>query len=103
MNAISLTSTVGIRVTWDEVRPEAKNGIIRGYNVSYTSTDGVVKWVHVNDSDSRDVVITGLRFLTEYKVTVLAYTSVGNGPVSAEISVTTEESSKTLLVYLRSF
>ena len=97
VNATSLTSTVGIRVTWDEVRPEARNGIIRGYNVSYMDTHGVVKWISVSDSDTREVTITGLRFLSEYKVKVLAYTSVGNGPESAEIAIMTEESSKTII------
>jgi hypothetical protein len=89
-----MTSSVGILVTWDEVRPEARHGVIRGYKVSYEKAGGVVKWKNVDGGDSREVNITGLQFLTEYKVNVLAYTSVGDGPESAEISVTTDESSK---------
>ena len=79
------------------MRPEARHGIIRGYKVSYEDSDGVIKWINVDGEDNRDVVITGLQFLNEYKVKVLAYTSVGDGPESSEILVTTEESSKVLL------
>ena len=91
-----MKSAVGIRVTWDEVRAEARHGIIRGYNVSYDDSNGVLKWINVDGADNREVMITGLTFLHEYKVKLLAYTSVGDGPESSEILVTTEESSKNL-------
>ena len=96
MNVSSLTSSVGIRITWDEVRPEARHGIIRGYNVSYEDSNGVRKWINVEGDGNRELVITGLQFLHQYKVKVSAYTSVGDGPKSSEINVTTEESSKGL-------
>ena len=98
-----MTSAVGIGVTWDEVRAEARHGIIRGYKVSYEDSNGVIKWINVDGADNREVRITGLKFLHDYKVKVLAYTSVGDGPESSEILVRTEESSKnfsSLLVIL---
>ncbi|XP_028403035.1 uncharacterized protein LOC114525803 isoform X3 [Dendronephthya gigantea] len=92
VNATAMTSTVGVLVTWDEVRPDARRGIIKGYKVSYGIAGEVVKWINVDGADSRKVNITGLKFLTEYQVKVLAYTSVGDGPECTAISITTEES-----------
>ncbi|XP_028417432.1 uncharacterized protein LOC114541817 [Dendronephthya gigantea] len=92
VNASAMTSTVGVLLTWDEVRPDARHGIIKGYKVSYGIAGEAVKWINVEDADSRKVNITGLKFLTEYQVKVLAYTSVGNGPECTAISITTEES-----------
>ena len=89
-----MTSTVGLLVTWDEVRPDARHGIIKGYKVSYGTSGEPVKWINVEGGDSRKVNITGLKFLTQYQVKVLAYTSVGNGPECPAISITTEESSE---------
>ena len=74
--------------------PEARHGIIRGYKVSYEGTDGVIKQINVDGGDSREVKITGLKFLTNYTIKVLAYTSVGDGPESSEIYIRTDESSK---------
>ena len=54
------------------------------------------KWITVEGDGNRELVITGLQFLHQYKVKVSAYTSVGDGPKSSEINVTTEESSKGL-------
>ncbi|XP_028403037.1 uncharacterized protein LOC114525804 isoform X2 [Dendronephthya gigantea] len=92
VNATAMTSTVGVLLTWDEVRPDARHGIIKGYKVSYGIAGEAVKWINLEDAGSRKVNITGLKFLTEYQVKVLAYTSVGDGPECTAISITTEES-----------
>ena len=83
-------------MTWDEVELQARHGIIRGYKAFCEDPNGVVTTTNVEGGDSREVMITGLQFLTEYKVSVLAYTSVGDGPQSTQIAVTTDESSKNL-------
>ena len=54
--------------------------------------------VHVRDSSVREIDIIRLEYLTEYKVEVVAYTDAGDGPESANVSVTTDESSKNLYI-----
>ena len=86
------TESVGIVVKWDEVIPDERNGIILGYKVTYWK-DIIKRTVHVRDSTAREVEIIRLEYLTEYKVQVLAYTSVGEGPDSPVLTVTTDETS----------
>lgn len=90
------TKFVGVLVTWDKVRSDERNGIILGYKVIYWTGSEDKNTVNVSDSSAREIEISGLWFLTEYKVEVLAYTKVGDGPRSAVVTVTTDESSKNL-------
>ncbi len=87
------TESVGILVKWDDVRPEERNGIILGYKVTYWK-DIFRRTVRVRDSNAREVEIIRLEYRTEYKVEVSAYTSVGDGPESSVVNVTTDETSK---------
>ena len=87
------TSATSILVEWEGVTVSEKNGLIRGYKVSYTK-DGVTKTINVNDGDAKQLEITGLEIYSEYSVKVLAYTSVGDGPGSSVLTVTTDESSE---------
>jgi hypothetical protein len=87
------TESVGILVKWNDVRPEERNGIIIGYKVTYWKDD-LKRTVYVRDSNVREVEIIGLEYLTEYTVDVSAYTSVGDGPESLLVNVTTDETSK---------
>jgi hypothetical protein len=87
------TESVGILVKWDNVIAEERNGIILGYTVTYWK-DLIKRTVRVNDSDAREVEIIRLQYLTNYKVEVSAYTSVGDGPKSLVVNVTTDETSK---------
>ena len=72
--------------------PDERNGIILGYKVTYWK-DIIKRTVRVRDSTAREVEIIRLEYLTEYKVQVLAYTSVGEGPDSPVLTVTTDETS----------
>ena len=87
------TESVGIVVKWDDVKPEEQNGIILGYKVIYWK-DLIKRTVRVSDSNTREVEIIRLEYLTNYKVEVSAYTSVGDGPKSSVLNVTTDETSK---------
>ena len=76
-------------MTWEEVAYEDWHGEPVGYNISYwrISTGEEVTWepiyrtLQVNH-DKREVIITGLRLYSEYKMYVRAYTVVGMGPES---------------------
>ena len=86
---ISLTSIV---VQWNEVPQEHRNGEIQGYRVLYSDTDGLETKKTV-DAATRETSLIGLNKSTTSTIKVLAFTSVGDGPASPEISVTTAEDS----------
>lgn len=90
------TKSIGILVKWDKVKSDERNGIILGYKVIYWTGSEGKNTVDVPDSNAYEIEISGLQFLTEYKVELLAYTKVGNGPTSAMITVITDESSTKL-------
>ena len=50
--------------------------------------------VNVPDSSAREIELSRLMFLTDYKMEVIAYTGAGDGPASAVVTATTDESSK---------
>ena len=78
------------------MRSDERNGIILGYKVIYWTGSEDENTVNVPDNHAREIEISGLWFLTEYKVEVLAYTKVGDGPESAVVTVITDESSRNL-------
>ena len=88
------SSSTSILVQWDEVPENGKNGIIKGYNITYKDwRTGVEKTQTVNASASQ-VDLTGLNKFTKYNISVLAFTVKGGGPLSSTITVTTDEDSK---------
>ena len=88
------SSSTSILVQWDEVPENDKNGIIKGYNVTYKDwRTGVEKTQTVNASASQ-VELTGLNKFTKYNISVLAFTVKGDGPLSSTITVSTDEDSK---------
>uniref|UniRef100_A0A674PAN2 Receptor-type tyrosine-protein phosphatase S n=1 Tax=Takifugu rubripes TaxID=31033 RepID=A0A674PAN2_TAKRU len=84
-----MSSTTAV-IHWDE--PEEANGQIMGYRVYYTMDSGQ----HVNLWDkeivrgSNFVTIQGLIPNKTYYIKVLAYTSVGDGPLSPDLQIITK-------------
>ena len=78
---------------WEEVPQEHRNGEIQGYKVLYHDADGP-KLEKTVDASTRETSLTDLKTSTAYTIKVLAFTSVGDGPASSEISVTTAEGGK---------
>ena len=76
------------------MRPEERNGIILGYKVNYWTGMEQKETVNVPDSSAREIELSRLKFLTDYKMEVIAYTGAGDGPASAVVTATTDESSK---------
>ncbi|XP_078532002.1 receptor-type tyrosine-protein phosphatase delta isoform X2 [Lissotriton helveticus] len=79
-----------ILVEWEE--PEEPNGKIQGYRVYYTmdSTQHANSWTKHNVADSYITTIGNLVPQKTYFVKVLAFTSVGDGPLSNDIKVITQ-------------
>ncbi|XP_034712539.1 receptor-type tyrosine-protein phosphatase delta-like isoform X42 [Etheostoma cragini] len=82
-----MLSTTTAVIHWDE--PEEANGQIMGYRVYYTmdSTQHVNVWEKQIVRGSNFVTIQGLIPNKTYYIKVLAYTSVGDGPLSADLQI----------------
>ena len=69
-----------------------KNGIIRGYKVHYTEMNENGSTVTENlPSGQRRLSMTGLKKFTSYNVTMLAYTSKGDGVVTSKVLMTDQD------------
>lgn len=82
-----MLSTTTAVIHWDE--PEEANGQIMGYRVYYTmdSTQHVNMWEKQIVRGSNFVTIQGLIPNKTYYIKVLAYTSVGDGPLSPDLQI----------------
>ena len=83
-------------MTWGKVPKGFVHGILKGYRVFYKKT-GDQNSSYVNsttDPTERKLNITGLEKFTAYSVKVLAFTRKGDGAVSVNISVLTDEDGK---------
>ena len=78
-----------ITVQWGEVPCMDRNGEITGYTVEVTLSGMIVATENVDDGSARRDTVSGLNPSTEYTVTVAAVNSVGAGPFSDGISITT--------------
>uniref|UniRef100_A0A8C3JVZ8 Receptor-type tyrosine-protein phosphatase S n=1 Tax=Calidris pygmaea TaxID=425635 RepID=A0A8C3JVZ8_9CHAR len=85
-----MLSSTTILVQWEE--PEEPNGQIQGYRVYYTMDPAqhVNSWMKHNVADSHITTIGNLIPQKTYSVKVLAFTSVGDGPLSSDIQVITQ-------------
>ena len=88
------SSSTSILVQWDELPENDRNGIIKGYNVTYKNLTSEVEKTQTVDAPTRQVNLTGLNEFTKYDITVSAFTVKGGGPPSSAITVTTDEDSK---------
>lgn len=81
-------------MTWGEVPEGYVHGILQGYRVFYSemTTNRNISYLNVTtDPESRQLRVTGLKKFTKYSLKVLAFTRKGDGVVSTDISVLTDE------------
>lgn len=97
-----MSSTTAV-IHWDE--PEEANGQIMGYRVYYTmdSIQHVNLWEKQIVRGSNFVTIQGLIPNKTYYIKVLAYTSVGDGPLSPDLQIITKTGGRPVLAYRRLF
>nr|XP_023018250.1 Down syndrome cell adhesion molecule-like protein Dscam2 [Leptinotarsa decemlineata] len=89
----SVLNAQSLHISWEPPLVEGQNGIIQGYKVTYHS---VGEWFDNEDQQTKIVsqlrtTISGLRKYTNYSLTVLSYTSSGDGVRSAPVFCQTEE------------
>ena len=90
------TSSTSLQMTWGEVPKGFIHGILRGYRVFHRRTDDEESYYLNSTTEPTELKlhITGLKKFTEYSVKVLAFTMKGDGEVSNNISVMTDEDGK---------
>lgn len=108
VEAVPLNST-SLRISWTPPHQRHVNGINQGYKVTVTSAgdDDATEVVHVVMSNTSNMVgrqsshVTGLRKFAKYLISVLCFTSKGNGPKSRPITTQTLEDGK--LIFMGGF
>ena len=96
---ISSVKARSMTVLWNEVPCSGQNGPITGYLLYYTNTT-FSDTVNITGGDNRQYKLTTLTPYTNYTVTVIAYNDGGTGPASNEVSQKTEESGKTIIIFV---
>ena len=89
-------NSTAFNVSWDEIPPVERNGLIVTYEVLYAplaTFGGILMPDSVNTSDLY-VVLNNLQEFVLYNVSVRAYTSEGPGPYSDGLTQITPEDSK---------
>ncbi|XP_037546465.1 protein sidekick-1 [Nematolebias whitei] len=86
-------SSSRIMLTWSTLPLAQRNGVILGYKVLYSEKDveGPPKVKVVEGQGSLALLLSGLQKYTVYVLQVLAYTQLGDGPLSNPILLRTKE------------
>ncbi|XP_056265323.1 protein tyrosine phosphatase receptor type Db isoform X18 [Pseudoliparis swirei] len=87
------TSSTSIVVSWAPPPLEFQNGVITGYSIQYSKTEGhkMSKSVDGILPESSPYLLEDLEKWTEYGITVRAQTEAGDGPESLQLLIRTEE------------
>ena len=100
---VVVNSSTTIEVTWDIVPPLDQNGIITVYEVMYqpleTFNGNICTQTIVVSGTEMSVFLIELQEFVNYTISVRAYTSVGAGPYSDEVTVLTLEDGKELILF----
>ena len=81
-------------MTWGEVPEGYVHGILQGYRVFYSemTANRNINYVNVTTvPENRQLRVTRLKKFTKYSLKALAFTRKGDGAVSTDISVLTDE------------
>ena len=108
---VETTSPTRIKVNWNPVPAGHRNGIIEGYKIIYRalpSGSNITKTINGNNEQQQQqqqqqTTLTTLYHLNEftnYSIRILAFTSKGDGPLSAAKVIETKEDSKFLIKIL---
>lgn len=73
-------SSTSIYITWSPPPPEGQNGKIKGYKVAYIAAEDLFESEpHTVKSTNQYLTVENLHKYTNYSVTVLAFTKIGDG------------------------
>ena len=89
-------------MTWSEVPAIDRNGIITQYEVMYEPTETfggqLAARNNITDNSTFEILLENLQEYVQYNIRVRAYTQVGEGPFSPNITIRTREAGKRRLV-----
>ena len=74
-------SSTSIQVNWEEVPAIDQNGIITQYEVMYEPCDGQTATQSMTTLNT-SILLNNIQEYADYNITVRAYTSLGEGPIS---------------------
>ncbi|XP_037530274.1 protein tyrosine phosphatase receptor type Db [Nematolebias whitei] len=86
-------SSTSLLVSWAPPPLEFQNGVISGYSIQYSTTEGNKTFKRVDDipPGSSSYLLENLEKWTEYGIMVRARTEAGDGPESLQLLIRTEE------------
>uniref|UniRef100_A0A4W6G9U6 Receptor-type tyrosine-protein phosphatase delta n=1 Tax=Lates calcarifer TaxID=8187 RepID=A0A4W6G9U6_LATCA len=86
-------SSTSLLVSWAPPPLEFQNGIITGYSIQYSTTEGnkTSKRIDGIPPESSPYLLENLEKWTEYGITIRAQTEAGDGPESLQLLIRTEE------------
>ena len=87
------SSSTSILVQWNDVKQDEQNGNITGYKVMYKALPSGSDETETVNASTKQLNISGLNEFTDYSIRVLAFTVIGDGPLSSAITVRTDEDS----------
>ena len=95
-------SSSSLRVVWEPPPENKQNGVISYYKIfivpkSRSDIDATV--IEIKNPGARDFVIDELMKWTDYRIWMLAGTSVGDGPKSRPIDIKTDEDGRLSVLY----
>ncbi|XP_072295051.1 cell adhesion molecule DSCAML1-like [Eucyclogobius newberryi] len=99
---IEAVSSRSIKVTWKAPRSDLRNGVLRGYRISYREYNSADRqfrqWQYASVSapwESQSYTLTNLKPSTKYGILVQARTSAGIGPASTAPLCSTMDEAQT--------
>ena len=95
------TNSTAIKVEWDPVPEEDRNGIITRYIVRYRAKETLSSWQEIIVHYSNlTLQIGSLEYYTLYEFKVAAETNINRGPFSNITDIRTDADSKITLMHL---
>ena len=89
-------------VSWEEIPPFDRNGIIIAYEVLYeplNTFDGLLEVETMSTTTEQSTILSDLQEFVDYNITVRVYTSAGPGPYSDMASNMTYEDGKIYILW----
>ena len=90
-------SLSSVRVDWDEVQEDDRNGNIAGYIVEWRIGSLLISNRTVDGENNRTAVLDDLEMFVTYNISVRAKTKAGPGQPSSPINATTNQTSKIIV------
>lgn len=86
-------SDTSARVSWDEIEPGLRNGVITMYQVRYQDKDNSID-LRADNTSETSIVLEDLTAGARYFIQVVAFTSAGAGPTSYRQAYNTIQTSE---------